>query len=240
MILQRLATAILEQNWFTVVLEILIVVVGIFIGLQVDDWNESRKQNRQELAYVNLLLDDSTVMHQQALAMIERRKNSLLRMKQAMRALEECNSSPDSVSDVEFALTTYQQAPGINYVGATYEEMVATGALARIADSNLKRSISDAFSALENLSGRLTSFRVSIPVVDEILWNNVEFSLGVDPGTTTAAFDFLEICRNTAFRNTFVEIYDIQWDGMRAGENVLFLLEDLIVRLREYDSQVES
>ena len=40
MILRRLAEGIREQNWFTVVLEVLIVVVGIFIGLQVDDRNK--------------------------------------------------------------------------------------------------------------------------------------------------------------------------------------------------------
>ena len=42
MILRRLAEAVTEQNWFTVVLEVLIVVVGIFIGLQVDYWNTER------------------------------------------------------------------------------------------------------------------------------------------------------------------------------------------------------
>ena len=39
MILRKLAAAMKEQNWVTVVLEILIVVVGIFVGLQVDGWN---------------------------------------------------------------------------------------------------------------------------------------------------------------------------------------------------------
>ena len=38
MILRKMADAIRGQNWFTVVLEILIVVIGIFIALQVDDW----------------------------------------------------------------------------------------------------------------------------------------------------------------------------------------------------------
>ena len=42
MILRRLAEAIQQQNWFVVLLEVMIVVVGIFIGLQVDDWNQER------------------------------------------------------------------------------------------------------------------------------------------------------------------------------------------------------
>ncbi len=46
MILRKLADAIKEQNWSTVILEVLIVVVGIIIGLQVDGWNEERKKQQ--------------------------------------------------------------------------------------------------------------------------------------------------------------------------------------------------
>lgn len=44
MILRKLAEAIRKQDWFVVVLEILIVVIGIYIGLQVDDWNQRRQE----------------------------------------------------------------------------------------------------------------------------------------------------------------------------------------------------
>ena len=52
MVLEKLASAIAEQNWFTVFLEVLIVIVGIFIGLQVDDWNEARKDRIREIEYL--------------------------------------------------------------------------------------------------------------------------------------------------------------------------------------------
>ena len=52
MILRRISEAIRNQDWFVVVLEVMIVVVGIFIGLQVDDWNENRKDEDLEIAYL--------------------------------------------------------------------------------------------------------------------------------------------------------------------------------------------
>ncbi len=58
MILRRLATALREQNWFTVALEILIVVVGIFVGLQADQWNQSRKDRLVEQQYITSLKAD--------------------------------------------------------------------------------------------------------------------------------------------------------------------------------------
>ena len=53
MILRKLTRAIAEQNWFTVALEVLIVVVGIFAGLQVDDWNEARKDRAREAEFLD-------------------------------------------------------------------------------------------------------------------------------------------------------------------------------------------
>lgn len=43
MILRRLAESLRNQNWMTFLVELVLVVVGIFIALQVDDWNQARK-----------------------------------------------------------------------------------------------------------------------------------------------------------------------------------------------------
>ena len=45
MIIKRIAKGIKKQDWFVVTIEILIVVIGIFIGLQVGNWNEERKKD---------------------------------------------------------------------------------------------------------------------------------------------------------------------------------------------------
>ena len=48
MILRRIAENIRSQNWFTVAVEFVIVVIGGFMGLQVQDWNEARKERIEE------------------------------------------------------------------------------------------------------------------------------------------------------------------------------------------------
>jgi hypothetical protein len=48
MILRRLTTALRKQDWFTVVIETLIVVFGVFIGLQVNNWNAARVERNSE------------------------------------------------------------------------------------------------------------------------------------------------------------------------------------------------
>ncbi len=39
MILRRIIENVRTRDWFTVAIEFLIVVVGIFVGLEVSNWN---------------------------------------------------------------------------------------------------------------------------------------------------------------------------------------------------------
>ena len=73
MILRRLADAIRQQNWFTVFVEILIVVAGIFIGLQVDDWNNLRKDRRDEQHYLNRLHEEIMNAEKLSARLLDRR-----------------------------------------------------------------------------------------------------------------------------------------------------------------------
>ena len=43
MLLRKVTMHVREQNWTAVFIDFVIVVVGVFVGLQVQDWNEFRK-----------------------------------------------------------------------------------------------------------------------------------------------------------------------------------------------------
>lgn len=58
MILQRLAAAVRRQDWFTVFIETMIVVAGVFLGLQVNNWNAARSDRQREIQIVEDLLAD--------------------------------------------------------------------------------------------------------------------------------------------------------------------------------------
>ena len=48
MILRRISTAFRKQDWFTVAVETLIVVLGVFLGIQLGNWNEAQAVRMQE------------------------------------------------------------------------------------------------------------------------------------------------------------------------------------------------
>lgn len=58
MILRRIVENVRARDWFTVIIEFLIVVVGIFVGLEVSNWNETRKLAAQERSYLVQVRDE--------------------------------------------------------------------------------------------------------------------------------------------------------------------------------------
>ncbi len=77
MILQRLTTAIRQQSWSQILTEILIVVIGIFLGLQVTDWNEKRQDRSDESMFLVRLHEDMLLMEDIPSRVVDRRMNLL-------------------------------------------------------------------------------------------------------------------------------------------------------------------
>jgi hypothetical protein len=55
MIFRRISQHVREQNWFAVGIDFVIVVVGVFVGLQVQQWTEAQRQGRLERFYTERL-----------------------------------------------------------------------------------------------------------------------------------------------------------------------------------------
>lgn len=58
MLLRRLAENLQNHNWSIVLTELLIVVVGVFMGIQVSNWNDSRIDDKHAGAYLERIRAD--------------------------------------------------------------------------------------------------------------------------------------------------------------------------------------
>ena len=58
MLLRRFTAHIRQENWFAVVLDLVVIVVGLFLGLQIDNWWEGRQDARLEAAYIIEINED--------------------------------------------------------------------------------------------------------------------------------------------------------------------------------------
>lgn len=81
MLLRRVTKHIKAQDWFAVLVDFVIVVVGVFVGLQVQDWNDSRKERVEEQVLVNRLFEETQSLldvHEQELASLRSRAEVLI------------------------------------------------------------------------------------------------------------------------------------------------------------------
>ncbi|MEM7006985.1 MAG: hypothetical protein AAF498_13995 [Pseudomonadota bacterium] len=58
MLLRRITKHVKDQNWFAVGIDFFIVVVGVFLGLQIGNWNEARVSHIQESEYLEQLRNE--------------------------------------------------------------------------------------------------------------------------------------------------------------------------------------
>jgi len=70
MILRRVIKHVKDQNWFAVGIDFLIVVLGVFVGLQVQQWATEQETRQREGVYVERL-------HGETMRLIEQRKSNL-------------------------------------------------------------------------------------------------------------------------------------------------------------------
>ena len=58
MFLRRLLAQLANQNWPAVIVELLVVAVGIFLGIQAANWNDDRLERKLERGYLVRLHED--------------------------------------------------------------------------------------------------------------------------------------------------------------------------------------
>jgi len=141
MILRRFMNHMNEQNWFAVGLDVLVVITGIFLGLQVADWNEDRKNVIEERSYLKRILVDLDDSLQQQASEIQRAGAEIDALQYLILQLEagtykEANKELmleglDSTSSILFPITNF----------TTIREMQSSGKLSLIRDLDLRAAI---------------------------------------------------------------------------------------------------
>lgn len=138
-ILGRLTKAIREQNWFAVVLEVMIVVLGVVIGFQVTAWGQARSDRAKEQEYLRQLVADlhETERHiEEVNAWVLPRETGAGELLRSF--YQPSRPNPDTLlSYIIMSMGHWVVAP----VVGTTEALVATGDLALIQSDSLRSAV---------------------------------------------------------------------------------------------------
>ena len=71
MLFRRVLQHVKDQNWTAVGIDFVIVVVGVFIGLQVANWNDARSDRQTEVLYLQRLQQELSAMAPEAASSLQ-------------------------------------------------------------------------------------------------------------------------------------------------------------------------
>jgi hypothetical protein len=138
----RLATHLRQQDWAAVAIDLAIVVLGVFLGIQASNWNEERHNHRIANTYLDRIRRDLLFDLDQL-----RKHDSywLATMKSGGRALRFAEEGQVDRDQWTTLLDFYDTGQIWDYVptDATYNEMLSSGRLDLLSDSRLKGELSD-------------------------------------------------------------------------------------------------
>lgn len=148
MILRRVVEHTKAQNWFAVALDFLIVVVGVFVGIEMANWNQARQDRLEERRYYGQLLVDLRT----DLETLERAKTRADRHDEAAQmVIDRLGGKAPQTSLGRMAKAI--QLAGFIYIPhaarGTYDELISTGNLRLLRNSQLKSHIAHYYGEFE-------------------------------------------------------------------------------------------
>lgn len=232
MIIKRVAELIRQQHWTAVAIELMVVVVGVFIGLQVDNWNQTRHERALERQYQTRLLDDlrSTLAsrpEEQAWAM-ERLETQAL----VINALRAGVLPEQDREKFDKGLLLIGHVSGPDVLWSTVEELQSTGSMTVIRDISLRTRIGRFDADLRRREGMSASFTSSINAFRQQIGRRFavdEFTDFDQP--VRLVYDFQALAADTDFINTLTHIDTLARMKVANTETVMNDVRKLIVEL---------
>ncbi|MBS0193045.1 MAG: hypothetical protein JSR34_02240 [Proteobacteria bacterium] len=154
MILRRLTAKFKKQDWFAVAIEIVVVILGVFIGIEVANWNTALKQHDAASTYVTRIREDLA----ENIADLESRKAYYQQVKAHAMAALAAFDHPTESRDPQFLLDAYQASQIIaRTVGRnTYDEILSVGAINSFSDVAVRKQLAYYYLNLRNYEGLLS------------------------------------------------------------------------------------
>ena len=145
MIYKRFAANLRAQNWFAVGLELAIVIVGVFIGTWVANWNAQRVEQAETRRMLVQLKPSIELLYQY---FDSARRYYAVTRRYAAVAQSGWMRDP-SVSDSDFVIAAYQasQIMGIGTNGSAWAEVLGADRLRQIEDAQLRNDLSTLMSS---------------------------------------------------------------------------------------------
>ncbi len=175
MLLRRVIEHVKTQNWTAVAIDFVIVVVGVFVGLQVSNWNVDRFREQTEQTYINRIREDLAANRedfQQRAAYYKQAQTN------ALAALAVLDAPPESIGD-QFLVDIYQASQALpRELGRdTYDEILSAGGAGAISDVSIRKRLANFYRGNRAASSRMRYIPPYREIIRQILPYHVQAAI---------------------------------------------------------------
>jgi len=237
MILSRVIEHMKKQHWTAIAIDFFIVVFGVFIGLQVQEWNGARNDRAQALEYRERLITDMKLSVSRNQSQIDYGRRQVGQLDVVLAALNARQLDADKAGVFDAGLYNMGKFDLPTMVMGTIDELNATGDFKLIGDPALRRAVSETvrvyrteFAIEPQLTGRI------VPHVNYVrsrvrfmLDENLDFPPSVDPAKVF--YDFGELCSDERFVNAVAAVREMTLATNDLNQEVLDRQDKLLTEL---------
>jgi len=149
MILRRVINHFRKQEWTAIAIDLVIVVLGVFIGLQVNNWNEERRESALAEAYLDRLSGDLSAIEAYLNEMIEESSARYDLTVDLLKAASDRSGDDESlVAATEAFFTEGWKTPRFAIIDEVYKDLTSTGNLSLI-EPELRQIVTSYYSGLD-------------------------------------------------------------------------------------------
>jgi hypothetical protein len=185
MLLRRFLLHVRKEDWFAVILDLVIVIVGVFIAFQVDRWYEAEQTESRLLAHLESLAGDFAKNRNRltiAISYADRQIRSALALREEARkpepelAVPELNQLYGEVSGL----------PTFEVVDFAYQNLINSGDLGGLRNLALKKELADFYASYELTKViQATQELQYVNIVQPYTIENLDYAASGRPGSAT-------------------------------------------------------
>jgi len=145
MAIRRIREHAAGHNWFAVAVDLVIVIIGVFIGIQASNWNAGRIERGEVRAYRAQIIQDLRSNEREIAARDHYYRQAREHSLAALAALEK-----GAANEEAFLIDTYQasQVWPLRLERSAYDELIASGMAKSFADNGVRQRLSAYYAAM--------------------------------------------------------------------------------------------
>lgn len=144
MLIRRLRQNAARQNWFGVALDLVILILGVFLGMQVNNWNTARLDENKGKVYRSRLAADLDAN----LKDLDNRQLYYTVTKAHAQAALDALDEPTGTDPAQFLVDAYQasQISPRKLRRFTYDEVISTGNVEILGNARLRNRLANYYT----------------------------------------------------------------------------------------------